>query len=107
MGGPLDPPDAASSGQGGEIVLRAPDGEPLTHGRRLTLRAARSWAKRKDTLLGRWPCGPTVEWVTDHERPTFAARMRHSEGKDCNVAGDVLLYRLADGRPVIVIEERW
>jgi hypothetical protein len=33
--------------------------------------------------------------------------MRHSEGKDCNVAGDVLLYRLADGRPVLVIEEPW
>jgi hypothetical protein len=31
--------------------------------------------------------------------------MRHAEGKDCNVAGDVLLYRLTDGRPVLVIQE--
>jgi hypothetical protein len=35
----------------------------------------------------------------------FAARMRHAEGKDCNVAGDVLLYRLTDGRSVLVIQE--
>jgi hypothetical protein len=33
--------------------------------------------------------------------------MRRSEGKDCNVAGDVLLYRLADGRPALVVEEPW
>ena len=107
MGEPVDSPDAASSGQDGEIVLRAPHGEPLTQGRRLTLRDARSWAKRKDAVLGRWPCGPTVEWTADHERPAFIARMRHGEGKDCNVAGDVLLFRLADGRPVLVIEEAW
>jgi hypothetical protein len=31
--------------------------------------------------------------------------MRRSEGKDCDVAGDVWLYSLADGRPVLVVEE--
>ncbi|WP_448612623.1 hypothetical protein [Modestobacter sp. URMC 112] len=105
MDGPEDSPHAAWPEQGGEIVPKAPGGEPLTHGRRLTLRDARSWAKRKDVLLGRWPCGPTVEWAADHERAAFAALMRDGEGKDCNVAGDVLLYRLTDGRPVLVIVE--
>ena len=71
----------------------------------MTYRDARNWIKRRDALLGRWPCGPTVEWVADQERSAFAARVRQAEGKDCNVAGDVLLYRLADGRPVVVIEE--
>jgi hypothetical protein len=61
--------------------------------------------KRGDALLGRWPCGPAVEWVPDQERAAFAARVRQGEGKDCNVTGDVLLYRLADGRPVVVVEE--
>jgi hypothetical protein len=61
--------------------------------------------KRRDALLGRWPCGPTIEWVLDQERQAFTAGMREAEGKDCNLAGDVVLYRLVDGRPVVVIEE--
>jgi hypothetical protein len=71
----------------------------------MTYREARSWLKRSDALLGRWPCGPKIEWASEQERAAFAARVRHDEGKDCNVAGDVVLYRLADGRPVVVIEE--
>ena len=105
MGGTDGTPPSPRPEQGGEIVLRTPGGEPLTHARRLTYRDARSWMKRRDALVGRWPCGPTVEWVPDQERSAFAATVRHSEGKDCNIAGDVLLYRLADGSPVLVIEE--
>jgi hypothetical protein len=95
MGGP---------GDGGELTLCAPGGEPLAHGRRMTFREARSWVKRSDALLGRWR-GPTIEWVPDQKRTAFAAEARQTEGRDCNVAGDVVLYRLTDGRPVIVIEE--
>jgi hypothetical protein len=90
---------------GNEFIPRAPGGESLTHGRRMTHREARSWMKRGDALLGRWPCGPTIEWLPDQERTAFAARVRQAEGKDCNVAGDVVLYRRADGRPVVVVEE--
>ena len=75
------------------------------HGRRMTYREARSWMKRQDALLGKWPCGPTIEWVPDQERQAFTAGVREAEGKDCNLAGDVVLYRLADGRPIVVIEE--
>jgi hypothetical protein len=94
MGQPVD---------GDESILRAPGGEPLTRGRSMTYREARSWMKRSDALLGRWR-GPTVEWVPDQERPAFVAWVRHVEGKDCDPAGDVALYRRADGRPVLVID---
>ena len=92
--------------EGGTVVPRTPDGEPLAGARRMTYRDARSWLKRRDALLGRRPCGPTVEWVPDADRARFTARARHAEGRDCNVAGDVLLYRRVDGRPVVVVEER-
>jgi hypothetical protein len=71
----------------------------------MTYREARTWMKRRDTVLGRWPSGPAIEWVADDERATFVAGARQVEGRDCNVAGDVLLFRLEDGRPVVVIEE--
>lgn len=89
---------------GGEDVLHAPDGELLTHGRRVTHRAARPWLRRDDALVGVWPCDSLVEWVPAADRPAFAAQERRAEGRDCNVAGDVLLFRLADGRPVVVVQ---
>ena len=73
----------------------------------MTRRDARSWMKRSDALFGRSPGGARIEWVPDLDKVELAARVRHSEGRDCNVAGDVVLYRLADGRPVVVIEEPW
>ena len=86
-----------------ESIPRAPGGEPLTHGRALTYREARTWMKRSDALLGQWR-GSTIEWVPDPERAAFVAWVRQVEGKDCDPAGDVALYRLADGRPVLVID---
>jgi hypothetical protein len=71
----------------------------------MTRRLARSWLKRTDAVLGRWPGGPTIEWVPDQDRAAFAARVRQGGGRDCNVAGDVVVFRLADGRPVVVVEE--
>lgn len=71
----------------------------------MTYRQARSWVKRSDALLGRWPCGLVIDWVPDSQRAALAAALRHAEGKDCNVAGDVLLFRLVDGRPVVVVQE--
>ena len=97
--GPAVPEDHDAS------VLRAPGGEPLTHGRRTTWRAARPWLRRDDVLVGVEPCGRPVEWVPDEGRPHFAARARRAEGRDCNVAGDLLLFRLTDGRPVVVVQE--
>ncbi len=94
MGEPVD---------GSESIPRAPGGEPLTRGRAMTYRDARSWMKRSDALLGRWR-GPTIEWVPDQERPAFVAWVRQVEGRDCDPAGDVALYRLADGCPVLVID---
>ena len=93
-------------GDSGEFIPRAPDGEALAKGRRLTFRDARSWIKRSDALLGRWR-GPTISWVSDQERMTFAAEARQNEGLDCNLGGDVVLYRLADRRPVVVVEQSY
>jgi hypothetical protein len=69
----------------------------------LTYREARPWLKRSSALLGRWR-GPTIEWVSDEDRAAFVAWVRQVEGRDCDLAGDVALYRLADGRPVLVID---
>jgi hypothetical protein len=88
-----------------EFIPRGPGGELLTQGRRMTYRDARSWMKRRDVLLGRSRCSSTIDWVPDPESAAEAARLRQNEGLDCNVDGDVVLYRLADGRPVVVIEE--
>ncbi len=105
MTGPDAAADPHGSGENG-TVPRAPGGEPLTRGRRMPLRQARSWVRREDVLLGRWPCGSPVEWVSGQEREALAARVRHG-GRDCTVAGDVLLFRLADGRRALVVEQRW
>lgn len=86
-------------------VPHGPGGELLTRGRRTTWRAARPWLRRSDVLVGLWPCGSPVEWVPDEDRSRFAVQARRAEGRDCNVAGDVLLFRLADGRPVLVVQE--
>lgn len=88
----------------GATPLRTPAGEPLTSGRRTTYRGARGWFRRGDALVGVHPCHEPVAWVPDAERPAFAARARRAEGRDCRVAGDVLLFRLPDGRPVVVVE---
>ena len=89
----------------GTAPLRTPAGEPLTHGRRMTYRGARSWLGRSGVLVGVHPCDSPVEWVPEADRAAFVARARHAEGRDCNVAGDVLLFRLPDGRPVVVVED--
>ncbi|MGY1713073.1 hypothetical protein ACI78R_01305 [Geodermatophilus sp. SYSU D01106] len=74
----------------------------------MTRRDARSWLKREDVLLGRWPCGPAVEWIAaEGDRLRFAAKVRQGEGSDCNPAGDVLLHRLHSGRTAVVLEESW
>ncbi len=96
---------ASDSEDADDFVPRGPGGEPLSRARRMTYLEARSWMKRSDALLGRWPCGRKIEWLPEEERATLAARVRHDEGRDCNVAGDVLLYRLADGQPAVVVEE--
>jgi hypothetical protein len=88
---------------GDEFIPRAPGGEALAHGRRMTYREARNWLKRRDVLFGRWR-GPTIEWVADQDRDAFTAGLRRAEGTDCSLDGDVVLYRLADRRPVIVID---
>jgi hypothetical protein len=31
--------------------------------------------------------------------------LRHAEGRDCNVAGDVLLYRITDSVKVLVVQK--
>jgi hypothetical protein len=92
------------TGDGDELIPRTPGGDPLTNGRRLTFREARSWVKRSDALFGRWR-GSTIAWVPDRERTAFIAEARQTEGLDCNREGDVVLYRLADRRVVVVVEE--
>ena len=87
-----------------ESIPRAPGGELLGRGRALTYREARTWMKRSEALLGRWR-GPTIEWVPEAKRAAFVAWVRQVEGMDCDPAGDVALYRLADGRPVLVVDE--
>lgn len=83
----------------------APNGEPLTDGRRMTLRDARAWLRREGVAVGRLPeCAEQVEWLQGVERREFVSRLRHIEGRDCNVGGDVLLYTLCDGGRVAVVE---
>ena len=84
-------------------MAEAPDGTPLAAPRRMTVRGARPWTRRDDTLLGRWPCGGAVEWLDGPERDAFATRLR-TRSRDCNPAGDVLLYRLPDGRRALVLQ---
>jgi hypothetical protein len=88
------------------FTARGPDGQPLDAGRRMTYRAARGWSKRRDVLLGRWPCGHPIVWLDGEASRSLAAELRKAEGKDCNLAGDVLLFRLADGRPAVVVDEQ-
>lgn len=85
-----------------ESLPRAPGGEALMHGRQLTYREARSWLKRADVVLGRWR-GTTIEWASDEERSSLVMWMRRIEGKDCDPSGDVVLYRLSGGQPVLVV----
>ena len=87
-----------------DTELRGPNGQALVRARRLTYRDARPWLRRTDALIGTRPCGVEVAWVADDERQALLERLRHAEGKDCNVAGDVLLYR-SQGGTVIVVEE--
>ena len=87
-------------------VQRTPDGgSGLTHGRRTTLRDARTWLRSEGVAVGRLPeCSEQVEWLEGAERREFLSHLRHSEGRDCNVGGDVLLYTLCDGGRVAVVE---
>ena len=82
-----------------------PDGEALTHERRLTYREARPWLKRSSVRIGVVPCGTGLRWLEADERDGFVQKLRHAEGRDCNVAGDVLLYRTAKESKVLVVEE--
>lgn len=84
--------------------LLGPSGQVLRRARRLTYRQARPWLGRGDAVIGLRPCGMEVTWVADDERQAVVERLRHAEGKDCNVAGDVLLYRSSYGS-VVVVEE--
>ena len=84
---------------------RGPNGEPLTRQRRLTYREARPWLKRSSVLIGVAPCGTDIRWLRDDERDGYVQQLRHAEGRDCNVAGDVLLYRMTDSNTVLVVEE--
>jgi hypothetical protein len=84
---------------------RGPNGEELTRERRLTYREARPWLKRSSVLIGVMPCGTDVRWLQDDERQGYVQQLRHAEGRDCNVAGDVLLYRMPDSAKVLVVEE--
>ena len=83
-----------------------PDGEPLTRGRRMTRRGARSWAQRSKVTLGVLEeCSPCIDWLeADEDRQQFRERLRQGNGRDCNVAGDVVLYELADGQRGLVLE---
>ena len=91
--------------EGGDAVqLRGPSGHNLDRARRMTYRQARPWLRRRDAVIGLRPCGVEVNWMADHERPALVERLRQAEGKDCNVAGDVLLYRTPN-ITVIVVEE--
>jgi hypothetical protein len=84
---------------------RGPNGEQLTRQRRLTYREARPWLKRSGVRIGVEPCGTDVRWLRDDERQEYVQHLRHAEGRDCNVAGDVLLYYMTDSTTVLVIEE--
>jgi hypothetical protein len=90
--------------QTGEVLPHLPDGEPLTDGRRMTYRQARPWLRRGEALVGVWPSHAPVEWMPEQDRTELTAAARRAEGRDCNVAGDVLLFRRADGRPVLVVQ---
>jgi hypothetical protein len=73
----------------------------------MTYRQARPWLKRSDVRIGVMPCGTDIRWLQeDDERQSYVAQLRHAEGRDCNVAGDVLLYRIADSVKVLVVEGR-
>ena len=87
-----------------DTELRGPSGQALVRARRLTYREARPWLRRSDAVIGLRHCGVEVTWVADEERQALLERLRHAEGKDCNVAGDVLLFRSRDGT-VVVVEE--
>ena len=84
---------------------RGPAGELLTKHRRLSYRDARPWLKRSSVVLGAMACGREIRWLRDDERHDYVQQLRHAEGQDCNVAGDVLLYRTSGGLTVLVVEE--
>ncbi len=71
----------------------------------MTYRQARPWLKRSDVAIGVWPCGADIRWLQDDERQSYAQTLRHAEGRDCNVAGDVLLYRITDSVKVLVVQK--
>jgi hypothetical protein len=88
-----------------DVVLLDPDGHPLPAPRRLTARDARPWVKREDVPLGLLPCGAAIEWTPGADRDAFAVRLRRIEGKDCNPAGDLLLFTLTHDRHALVLDD--
>lgn len=90
----------------GDFVPLGPDGKPLDRGRRMTRRDARSWAQRTTVTLGlKEECSPYIEWLEAEEgRHRFREQLRQGNGRDCNVAGDVVLYELAEGQRGLVLE---
>jgi hypothetical protein len=97
--------EATGEAEVGWATPLAPSGEPLTDGHRVTLREARTWLRRERVAVGRLPeCSQKVQWLEGADRQEFVSRLRHSEGRDCNVGGDVLLYMLCDGGRVAVVE---
>ena len=66
-------------------------------------RDARTWLKRRDVTVGVLPeCNRDITWLTSDDWTTLAERVRRAEGKDCNLAGDVVLYRQPDGNYLVV-----
>ena len=69
----------------------------------MTYREARTWLKRSEVTVGVLPeCEFAVMWLGETERLRLAAHLRHSEGMDCNVAGDAVLYRLPTATYLVV-----
>ncbi|MCE0538126.1 hypothetical protein LWF15_21760 [Kineosporia rhizophila] len=100
-------PRAADTSDGEEIVPCDPDGRPLPEPRRMPINQARPWIKREHVPLGVWPCGLPITWVPAADRAALATRLRRAEGKDCNVAGDALLFSLPQDGHAVVIDESW
>jgi hypothetical protein len=69
----------------------------------MTYRDARTWLKRPEVVVGvRHECSPEADWLSVEERDALVARLRHAEGRDCNVEGDVMLYRRSRGTVLVV-----
>lgn len=93
------------AGRPAEIELLDPSGRPMGTPQRLTARRARPWVKRPDVPLGVLPCGGPIRWSPAEDRPAVAAEIRKHENADCEPAGDVLLFPLADGTHALALDD--